>query len=156
MKMRISIIFGTMLPCLATVVHPRFSTIQHTKSANKNVTPVIKSVMLNGSQPASDGQSTWYAISGVTRSKITIPITPAPTSCSIIAGNKAGDFAISSSGVISVTAQGATDLNGSSDLSTYTLTITCSNAAGRSSPTKVAVNVYTDGAGTCAAAANAG
>lgn len=118
--------------------------------------PVVTPTTLNGSQPATNGQNSWFAVSGVTRSTNTITVSNGPTSCNITAGNGAGDLAISSTGVISVTSQGATDLAGASDLTTYNLTVTCSNGSGTSSPAAITVNVYTDGSKTCSNAASAG
>lgn len=67
------------------------------------------------------------------------------TGWTITGGNSAGDFAISSAGAITVTAQGQTDLVGTTPLVSFTLTVTATNAVGTSAGESVPISVYADG-----------
>ena len=67
-----------------------------------------------------------------------------PTSWSIIAGNSAGDFAISDTGVVTFTSRGAAHYDGTVALKSATLTVQATNASGAATAT-IEVNAYADG-----------
>lgn len=91
--------------------------------------------------------STFYSYSPASTSQAvgTVSATNSPTGFAITGGNSAGDFAISSSGAITVTAQGQTDLNGSTAAVSFTLTVTASNGSGTSFGASIPITVYADG-----------
>jgi hypothetical protein len=95
--------------------------------------PVVTSENFNPSTPASSGGTVG-----------TVSATNSPTSWSITAGNTAGDFAISNSGVITFTSQGATDYNGCFAQKSATLTVQATNTSG-SGTGIVDINAYADG-----------
>ena len=95
--------------------------------------PIVTNATFNPSTPASSGGAVG-----------TVSATNTPTSWSITAGNSAGDFAISNSGVITFTATGQTDWAGAVNLKTATLTVQATNASGSGSGI-VDVNGYADG-----------
>lgn len=68
-----------------------------------------------------------------------------PTEWAIVAGDVAGDFAISKNGLVSFTDKGAVDYDGSTAQKTATLTVQASNANGSGSGL-VKVEAYADGA----------
>ena len=70
--------------------------------------------------------------------------TNSPTSWSIIAGNPAGDFAISDTGVVTFTSRGAAHYDGTIALKSATLTVQATNTSGAATAT-VEVNAYADG-----------
>ena len=70
-----------------------------------------------------------------------------PTGWAIIAGDSAGDFAISANGLISFTGTGAIHYDGRTAEKTVTLTVQASNSNGSGSGL-IIVNAYADGAGT--------
>lgn len=74
----------------------------------------------------------------------TATATNSPTGWSITAGDSAGDFAISSGGVITLTSQGQTDYNAGVNLKSATLTLQASNGSG-SGTNNNTINAYADG-----------
>ena len=95
--------------------------------------PVVNTQNFNSSTPASGGATIG-----------TVSATNSPKSWSITAGNSGGDFAISNSGVITFTSQGAADYDGSIAQKSGTLTVEATNASG-SGRGIVHINAYADG-----------
>lgn len=105
--------------------------------------PVVNTAALNTVSPASTSQAVGTATAlcgGVACSG-----GNAITGWSITAGNTNSDLAIDNSGNITVTAQGAIDLNGAANEAPFTLTVTATNGAGTSPGQTVSIVAYADG-----------
>ena len=107
-------------------------TNQFSGAAVGNV-PIVNSAAFTVSSPVAHGAPVGTATASNT-----------PTSWSITGGDLSEDFAISDSGVITFTAQGARDYDGATSLKSATLTLQATNAAGSGSG-NYTVNVYADG-----------
>lgn len=109
--------------------------------------PVLTGSTIYGSSPAVTSAAMHQAGSA---SAATIANSGGvPTSCAITAGDSSGNFqcvVIGGAVEIEYTSTGATNLNGSSELVTQTLTVTATNTGGTSTGVSVPVNVYNDGA----------
>lgn len=95
--------------------------------------PIVQAAVFTPSTPATNGGAVGTATA-----------TNSPTGWSITAGDPSGDFAISSGGVITFTAQGQTDYSGAVSLKSATLTLQASNGAGSGSNNNT-VNASADG-----------
>jgi hypothetical protein len=116
--------------------------------------PTLISRSLAGSSPAvTNALLTWNGAAA------SIDSNQSLTSCSITAGNSAGNFACAASGAgvnISITSTGAANLTGGSDDVAFTLTVTGTNGNGTSAAVSVPIDVYADGsAGAPGGSANA-
>lgn len=104
-----------------------------TSSGGGGSAPIVQAAVFTPSTPATTGGAVGTATA-----------TNGPTGWSITAGDTAGDFAISSAGVITFTVQGQTDYDGTVSLKSATLTLQATNASGNGSNNNT-VNAYADG-----------